>query len=266
MQKIISIWQPQGFSSHIIAKKVAEKLGVKTSHTGTLDPMAEGVVIVLAGEERHKKYEYAHWEKIYEFGMLFGISTDSCDGLGIPKIEKFIPEDESIKQVVTNMIGKYDQKYPAFSAKKVLGKPLHFFARNKSLSEIEIPIKKGEIYDLEFLGTREIDLGGVVREIIAKVSRTSGDLRQEEIKEAWKNLLNENDAKEKMHIADFRVKMSKGLYVRGLVRDMAEKLKASAFTYYIKRTKNGEYTKETSITLEELFGIAFDENDFASRT
>ena len=89
MEKILPIWQPVGYSTHKIAKAVSNKYGVKTSHTGTLDPLAQGVIIVLLDDERLKKYEYAHWPKTYEFEIVFGISTDTYDGMGIVTNKSF---------------------------------------------------------------------------------------------------------------------------------------------------------------------------------
>lgn len=63
--------------------------GVKTAHTGTLDPMAEGVIIVLLGEERYKKYELAGLKKTYEFEISFGFETDTFDGLGLTVSKHF---------------------------------------------------------------------------------------------------------------------------------------------------------------------------------
>src|SRR3989338_9649097 len=122
--RILSIWQPIGYSTHIIASKAAEKSSCPTSHTGTVDPMAEGVIIVLLGEERHKKYEYAEWPKEYVFEITFGLCTDSYDGLGLVTSfhEGFIDEG-SVEKALENFKGGYVQDVPPFSSVKVGGKP-----------------------------------------------------------------------------------------------------------------------------------------------
>lgn len=261
MEKIIALWQPVGYSTHLIAKRVAEKLNMKTSHTGTLDPMAEGVIIILAGEERRKKYDYSNWLKEYEFEMVFGIKTDTLDGLGIPSFGEIGFDEDALRDIVDEMIGPYKQKYPKFSAKKLLGKPLHWFARNNVLDQIEIPTKEGEILEFELFDVKDIGYTVIKNDVIGRIKSITGDLRQQEIIDAWES----KDSTEVFKIAKLRVVMTKGLYVRGLVRDIADRLKVSAFTFSIKRTKNGSYGKEDSKTPQEFFGSAFDRKNFISR-
>lgn len=262
MEDIISLWQPVGYSTHLIAKRVAEKLNTKCSHTGTLDPMAEGVIVILVGEKRRKKYEYAKWLKEYEFEMVFGIGTDTLDGLGIPYFGKNLHDEQILSQITNEFIGEYNQKYPRFSAKKILGKPLHWFARNNKLNEITIPIKEGEIKELELLNVEDISYEKVKSNVIERIKMISGDLRQDEIVSAWES----KSSTVVFKIAKFRVVMTKGLYVRGLVRDIAKKLDLDAFTYSIKRTMNGSYSKENSKTLQQFFGNSFNKNNFVSRS
>ena len=110
---ILPIWQPVGYSTHIISAKAAEKFSVPTSHTGTLDPMAEGVAIVLLGEERHKKYEYAEWTKEYVFEIAFGLSTDTYDGLGlVTSFHETSVSQDALKNVLAKFKGKYVQDVP----------------------------------------------------------------------------------------------------------------------------------------------------------
>lgn len=270
--KVIPIWQPVGHSTHIIAKRISEYLDLPTSHTGTVDPMAEGVVIILSGEERNKKYEYAKWKKEYEFEIAFGINTDTYDGLGItnnleiPKInsDKLFKEVEKIS---SEFIGKYVQKYPPYSAKSVGGKPLHWYARNEKLDEIDIPEKEGEIFNLEILGKKEMILEDLIDKIIFKINKVTGNLRQEEIKSNWQKILENNNFDQKISVVRFKVEMSKGLYVRALSQDIVKKLGEEGFVFALARTRNGVYTKQNSKKLEEIFGSKFrDDYDFVSRS
>ena len=265
-QSILPIWQPVGYSTHIIAAKVAEKYGASTSHTGTIDPMAEGVIIVLLGEERHKKYEYAEWPKEYVFEITFGLCTDSYDGLGLVTSfhEGFIDEG-SVEKALENFKSGYVQDVPPFSSVKVGGKPLHWFARNAQLSGVEIPRRAGQIYEIELLDFYTKDFKHVVRETVEKINLVTGDLRQEKIKTRWTQLLESAGTGRTVQVAKIRVKMSKGLYVRSLSQDIAEKLETSGFVFSLVRTQNGNYTRENSKTLEEIFGADFRNNyDFRS--
>lgn len=293
---VLPIWQPVGYSTHIISKKVSKLLSsgkrdiVKTAHTGTLDPMAEGVIIILVGENRHKKYEYAKWKKTYEFEMILGIKTDTYDGLGIilnketsdfdPKafITKEHTLQESLKGESKNEIeifnkeflennlkkflGTYTQVAPPYSAIKIKGKPLHWYARNKKLGEIELPTREGVIYNIELISQEIISGETIAKNIVKRVKLISGNLRQKEIILRWesfaemhknKSLTEEEKAKTYLKIK-IKVTTSKGMYVRTLVQDIAKKLGSIAFTYSITRIKNGDYSRENSITLEEIFG------------
>ena len=266
--RILPIWQPIGYSTHIIASKVAEKYSTPTSHTGTVDPMAEGVIIVLLGEERHKKYEFAEWTKEYVFEVVFGASTDTYDGLGLLTSfhDGFVDED-SVEKALESFKGDYVQDVPTYSSAKVNGKPLHWFARNAQLSGVEIPRRAGHVYEIELLDFYTKDFKHAVREIAEKINLVTGDLRQEKIKTRWAQLSETVDTGKTVQIAKIRVKMSKGLYVRSLSQDIAEKLKTSGFVFSLVRTRNGEYSQENSQTLEEIFGTDFSLNyDFNSHT
>lgn len=268
---ILPVWQPKGFSTHIITKNIAKKYNVKTAHTGTLDPMAEGVVVVLLGPERLNKKEFAKWKKEYVFEIVFGISTDTLDGLGLVEDFSFdhkpIVED-TLTSVLQSFAGSYKQKYPKYSAKKVLGKPLHWYSREEKLDSVNIPTKKGEIFEIELLSFGEITPGKMVKNLVGRINKVTGDLRQQEIIGGWKNFLEQEtiDRKTPLKTAKIRVLMSKGLYIRGLARDISKKLEVPGFVYTLVRTKNGRYTKEDCKTLEQIFGSDFmNKYNFVSR-
>lgn len=262
--KILPIWQPVGFSTHLITQKVGEKYGVKTSHTGTLDPMAQGVVIVLLGEERLKKFEYAKWQKEYEFEIVFGISTDSYDGMGLITNTHFDSDlsDEKVKSTLKTFVGRYKQKVPPLSTKKIKGRHLHEYFR--SGETVNIPEKEGTIYKLELLDISERKTANVVGEIIKNVSLVTGDFRQKEIIEAWKE--EKEDLPKKINTAKLKAEVSKGLYIRSLVQDIASELNTMGFANKIVRTKNGKYRKKDCRSLEDVFGKNYKKvYDFNSR-
>lgn len=265
--KILPIWQPVGFSTHIISAKVAEKYDELTSHTGTLDPMAEGVIIILTGDERHMKYDYAEWKKEYEFEIVFGISTDTYDGLGmVTSFHDTHVTKYSIKEVLKGFEGDYIQDVPPYSSVKVEGKPLHWFARNKKLSGIDIPRKAGKIHEIELLDFYSKDFGHIVSDISKRIDMVTGDLRQDKIKTRWLQLRESLEETKSLQVAKVRVVMSKGMYVRSLSQDISEKLQSNGFVYSLVRTKNGEYTKKKSESLEDVFGKNYEEKyDFVSR-
>lgn len=266
--EILPIWQPVGYSTHIIASKVAEKYSVLTSHTGTVDPMAEGVIVVLLGEERRKKYEYAEWPKEYVFEIILGISTDSYDGLGlVTSFHDGFVNEESVAKVLESFKGDYVQDVPPYSSVKVNGKPMHWFARNMELSGVEIPRRVGQVFEIELLDLYVKDFKHVVDEVVDKIDLVTGDLRQDKIKTRWAQLAQTVDTGKTVQIAKIRVGLSKGLYVRSLSQDIARHLKTSGFVFSLTRTRNGAYSRENSKTLEEVFGSDFSiKYDFHSRT
>lgn len=258
---ILPFWQEIGTSASIISKRVSEKLGVKTSHTGTLDPLAKGVVLIIIGEDSDNKEKYIQEHKEYEFDMVLGFSTDTHDGMGIiERIEKQedlnkITEDE-IKTNIQKLIGKTHQKYPDFSSKKIEGKSLWEYKR------LGLPVPEvfidGEIYDIKVVSIKKVSSKEIIRDIENQILSVKGNFRQKEI------LQNYKIAKfpESFISVKVRVVMSRGLYVRGLVRDLSLSLNSNGVVYNLVRTKDGKYSYSDCLKLSEYFSeeISKDKN------
>src|SRR4051812_670479 len=106
------------------------------TYAGRLDPMAEGLLLLLSGEEVKKKENYLKLEKTYIFEMLWGFETDSQDLLGIPSREQAsLPEVEKVKEELEKFDKTYVQKYPIYSSKTVQGKQLWVWAREGKSKE-----------------------------------------------------------------------------------------------------------------------------------
>ena len=137
---------------HIVYKHIGEtplqcvqRLFDTTSNTysyaGRLDPMAEGLLLVLAGEEVNNAKQYYSLPKSYEYSFVVGVSTDTYDCLG-EIIDTHYPEDaldKKIKQVVAALVGTHTFPYPPYSSKPVNGVPLFRYARENTLHTITIP-------------------------------------------------------------------------------------------------------------------------------
>jgi tRNA pseudouridine(55) synthase len=208
----------------------------KMTYAGRLDPMAEGVLLVLVGEECKNKDEYLGLDKEYEFEILWGFQTDTYDTLGIPKINTRFKHSDILENVgmLEKMKGKFRQKYPPYSSMTVKGKQLFQWAREERLTEIEIPDAEIEIYEAEFLGNRKIEKEELLKNILSRIDKVAGDFRQEEIKKEWKNILNNNlDVRvpSEFVISKFRIKCSSGTYVRGVANELG------GIAYGIKRTR-----------------------------
>jgi len=202
------------------------------TYAGRLDPMAEGKLLVLVGEECKKKDEYLGMDKEYEFEMLFGFKTDSYDLLGISSPGNFIKEDliSELAGILENKKGKFTQKYPPFSSKTVGGVPL--FQKTKDGDDFDLPEREVEIYEISFLGFREIKGADLLKEIKRRINLVHGDFRQEEIIKKWEEDLTGRED-EIFQIAKAKMSCSSGTYVRSLVNGFS----FPAVTFSIKRTK-----------------------------
>jgi len=251
---IIPVWQPQGYSTYQITKDIASKTGKKTTHTGVLDPMAEGVIIVLAGERRFEKSAFSDGTKKYEFDVTFGLATDSFDGMGlVTQIDiSNQPTKNSIESVLSGFVGEYTQTVPLYSAQKVAGKKLFMYPR-LGLPSPELPQKKGVIYRIELTNFYEVALDKLIDDMIGKIRNIRiGEFRQEEIFKGWSDLLSNNDMNNYVWQATISVETSRGLYIRSLSQDICYKLGVSGFVTRLVRTQNGKFTKNDCCTLDQV--------------
>jgi tRNA pseudouridine(55) synthase len=249
---ILPVWQEVGNSTYQLTTKISEALGVKAAHTGVLDPLAEGVIIVLLGEARLKKIELAGWKKTYEFDIAFGISTDSFDGMGIVTDCNFSPIAEKVlRSEIEKFSGKYSQTVPLFSGKKVNGKKLFMYHKEHLPSPI-LPKKLGQIYNIDLVAFKTVGLHKLLDEIVQKISKiTHGEFRQQETIVGWKKFMQKTPDR-KIQVATVRAEISRGLYVRSLSQDIARKIGSCGFVSRLVRTQNGEYTKEKCYSPEEV--------------
>jgi tRNA pseudouridine55 synthase len=247
---ILPFWQEIGTSTSIIARRVSEKLHSKTSHTGTLDPMASGVVLILKGDEYFNKEKYIQNYKTYNFDILFGFSTDTQDALGV--IENFLDEDFEIDEAqlnktIVSMVGAYHQQYPDFSSKKIEGRSLWEYKR------LGLPIPSvfidGEILEIKTGKIVKISSENEIQSLIGAVNSISGNFRQKEIVEKYRSI------KISPHLfkINLEVVMSRGMYVRGLVRDICNNINIPGIVINLVRTKDGDFTKTDCQIIKEYF-------------
>ena len=213
MDGIIIINKPKGCTSHDIVYKVKKLLNEKVGHTGTLDPMAEGVLPLLIGKGTLcSKYLINH-DKKYQVTLKLGIKKDTADSEGKiieeQEVKEEILEKDNAKKILSFFLGKQEQKPPIYSAIKVNGKKLYEYARKGQ--QVEIPTRNIEIYSIELI----------------KINK-----------------------KEKT--IEFIVKCSKGTYIRSLCEDIATKLGTIGYMKELKRLEVGIFKIEDSITIEEL--------------
>jgi len=210
---------------------IPEYADLPMTYAGRLDPMAEGELLVLIGEECKKKDEYLGMDKEYEFEMLFGFKTDTYDLLGICSVISVDQKEvtEKIEKELLDLKGKKVQKYPPFSSKTINGVPL--FQKTKNGEDFDLPEREVEIYSVDFLGFREVKGLELLEEIKRRINLVTGDFRQKEIIEKWEESF-KNREEEVFLIAKSKTVCSSGTYIRGLV----DSLSFPATTFSINRT------------------------------
>lgn len=157
MDDILLIDKPAGMSSFGVVARVrrvlSEKEGkkVKVGHTGTLDPFATGLLIILAGKATKRSNDFLKLNKEYIAEIKLGEVSTTGDPEGeITKSYSDAPKtEEEIKKVVQNFVGDILQKVPAFSAVKINGRRAYELARKGM--EVETPMRKVHIYNIEIL-------------------------------------------------------------------------------------------------------------------
>lgn len=210
----------------------------RLSFAGRLDPMAEGYMLILVGDDNDKRDDFLGLDKIYESEFLFGVQTDTFDLMGLIKNIKECETDEDvIKNGLQKYIGKYMQKFPPFSKRHVKGKAMFVWASEGRLDEIEIPEHEVEVYSIKVLEISHKKLSDVARESIERVSEVKGDFRQEKIIDGWKKYL-ENDTL--LPLVKIEVSCGTGTYIRQIAEDLGQDIGCGACVYTIKRTQIGD--------------------------
>lgn len=204
---------------------------VPMTYAGRLDPLAEGLLIILIGEGCKDKERYLGLDKVYETEIIIGIQTDSYDIMGLPKKAVLA---ENLDQKLNSYIGKQKQTYPPFSSKTINGRSLHEYAKEGIIDSVELPSKEVEIFSLEKIGESEMQSGELLRGIKTRIALVNGDFRQEKILHEWDELL--IDKKERFKIVSLRARVSSGTYIRSLANNIG------GVALSIKRTKIGDFT------------------------
>lgn len=149
MDGVLVLNKPEGYSSHDIAAILRKVFGTKKiGHTGTLDPIATGVLVMCINKATRLEQYLQCEDKIYEVEMKFGVKTDTGDRTGkvIKRSRKKIDEDK-LGEVLGEFIGKQKQIPPMYSAIKVRGKKLYEYAREGKTIRREP--RDIEIYDID---------------------------------------------------------------------------------------------------------------------
>ncbi len=154
MEEIIYVDKPAGMTSFGAVARVRRILSqreghkVKVGHTGTLDPFATGLLILLAGKATKKAPELTKKDKVYEATIRLGETSTTGDPEGeITATGAELPSEEQIAEVLKKFTGKIEQRPPIFSAIKINGERAYKLARKGQ--EVEMPTRTVEIYSIE---------------------------------------------------------------------------------------------------------------------
>ena len=157
MNGLLPLWKPAGMTSHDCVAKIRKYLGIKkVGHTGTLDPLVEGMLVLCVGEATKIVPYVTKLKKTYIATCTLGIATTTEDQSGEVVEEKKVhktPSERDIRSVLENFIGDIIQVPPMYSAVKVHGKRLYEYARENK--QVERPKRKVTIYACEYLGMKK---------------------------------------------------------------------------------------------------------------
>ena len=211
---ILMVNKPSGITSRDVINIVGKTLNTKkVGHTGTLDPMATGVLVLCLGNALKVCELITANDKEYIAKVILGIETETLDTTSpIINTKKTNITKEEIEKVLNSFKGSYIQEVPKYSAVKINGKKLYEYAREGK--EIELPKKMVTIYDIQLVS----------------------------------DITYYNDT------TTFYIKttVSKGTYIRSLIRDIGYKLNTYGCMDSLERTRQGIFNIDNSNTLEEI--------------
>lgn len=211
---ILIVNKPSGITSRDVINIVGKTLNTKkVGHTGTLDPMATGVLVLCLGNALKVCELITANDKEYIAKVILGIETETLDTTSpIINTKKTNITKEEIEKVLNSFKGSYLQEVPKYSAVKINGKKLYEYAREGK--EIELPKKMVTIYDIQLVS----------------------------------DITYYNDT------TTFYIKttVSKGTYIRSLIRDIGYKLNTYGCMDSLERTRQGIFNIDNSNTLEEI--------------
>lgn len=211
---------------------------IPMTYAGRLDPMAEGLLLVLIGEECKEKDKYLGLDKVYEVQVLFGIKTDTGDVLGV--INEVKTRGIDLKNINLNKYkGKFTQDYPIYSSKTVNGEQLHTLARKGDLPD-EMPKKEVEIYDIINLDHYDILAKDLSNTFITNIIKVNGDFRQKVIMGKWESF-KQQYGDITFQVIKLKVSCSSGTYMRSLAERIASDIGSVGIAMSIKRVKIGDF-------------------------
>lgn len=214
MNGLVVIDKDKGYTSRDVVNIVSGVLGTKkVGHTGTLDPLATGVMVVGVGTGLKVSELITGYDKVYEARVIIGYETETLDMEGnIVKWGRFDYTKGDIERVIREFPREYEQVVPIYSAVKVNGKRLYKSARRGDV--VDLPKRMVSIYEMDLISDVEVF---------------------------------ENHTE-----FDIRCKVSKGTYIRSLVRDIGNKLGSYGTLMDLRRTRQGNFGLDGAYSIDDI--------------
>ena len=203
----------------------------KCCYCGRLDPMARGQLLLLVNDECKDMPKYLTHNKEYKFEIIFGLSTDTDDPLGIlinKTIEDYNDNVARSAELIKNFIkvGKFQQKFHNFSSKRVNGVPL-WQNHNVNYQYHEV-----EIFSITYDDIKCYNYNDWKNNIINKINTLDGNFRQEKIINQYNEI-----SMHQLFALPITINVSTGFYIRQLVNDIKNYINFPILTFDINRTK-----------------------------
>ncbi|MBQ6546978.1 MAG: tRNA pseudouridine(55) synthase TruB [Bacilli bacterium] len=213
MDEIILIDKEKGYTSRDVVNIVSKALNTKkVGHFGTLDPMAEGLLIIGVGNYTKLGNFFENDSKEYIAEVLVGRSTDTYDIEGNTISENYTSIDkDTLEKTLSTFKGTYFQEVPIYSATKVNGKRLYEYAREGV--SVSLPKKEVTIFDINLISLFERD---------------------------------------NYQYFSFSCTVSKGTYIRSLINDISKKINIPLCMSKLVRTKQDKFSLDDANTLEDI--------------
>lgn len=204
----ILVNKKRDMTSFDVVSKISKLFGIKKAgHTGTLDPLAEGLMVILLGKATRLSLDITSKYKEYIAGVYLGYETDTYDITGKTTKVKEVPKNIDIEKTLSTYKKTYMQEVPIYSAVKVNGKKLYEYARQNL--EVSLPKKEVTIKDIKLL-------------------------------------------EEEKNMFTFKATVSKGCYIRSLIRDISISLNTLGTMTSLKRTKIDNLKLKDAYTIDEI--------------
>ncbi len=215
---LVGVDKPKGMTSHDVVNCCRRVFGERrVGHTGTLDPLASGVLPICVGPAtRLDNYLTGH-DKRYRATMRFGSETDTDDALGTVTRQAPVPgrfaDPSFAEEQVRSLVGEHDQVPPRYSAVKLQGKKA--YERARAGQDVQLPARRIRVLESSLVAVGACPETGLT---------------------TW----------------EFDVKVSKGTYIRSLVRDLGRALECPAHLLELRRLSSGLVHLQDCVSLEEL--------------